>query len=750
MVKKNIALISHSILQELLGVAEDGNLDSLVEIVATKMEVSVCSCYLLRPGDLLELVATYGLAPSAIGNTFLHLDEGVVGEVATSHSVVNLKNAWKSKNFSFRPETEEKDFKSFLGVPIIDNDKFLGVLCIQNTTTSKFLPEEEELLKTIAMLIAESFTNNPTVSDTSLSLSHEENNFHGYKISSGLGVGKAVLHRQVKPVIKLVAKDVKKEQDRLKKALEDMQEQISHILSGLKAQKGEHVDIMATYLVFSNDKSWVSKLNEAISSGLTAEAAAQKVFKDIKSRLEQSSDDYLRARISDFEDLTNRIISHLSGNISIDMDSLPHDIILCAQNMGPAELFDYEFGRVKGIVLEEGSRNMHIAIIARSLGIPVVGGLAKILRKIENNNTIIIDGYNAEIIIDPSPEIEDRYNNKIISIQDKIAIKEKLVNVPTVTKNGINIRLNVNVGLLIDVEAISQYNADGIGLYRTELAFMLNSHLPDVDNQVSIYKSVIDKAGGKPVVFRTLDIGSDKVLQYFHGDKEENPAMGWRSVRISLDRKAIFRHQLRALLRANSDGDLYVMFPMISNVSEFKEAKKTLDRELELEKNKGNAVPKKIKVGVMLEVPALIFQLQALLPLVDFVSVGTNDLTQFMYACDRSNMGIYERYDVLSPAMIEALSFIVNACDEANVPCSVCGEMAGNPLDAMVLIGLGFRSLSLNPFRLISVKEMVLSLDTVALKEYIESFKGSSYDSVREHFRSFAIDHGIIIDDNLI
>ncbi len=750
MAKKNLALISHSILQDLLQIVDKGDLSEVVKIIATKMEVSVCSCYLLRSGDLLELAATYGLSSSAVGKTFLHITEGVVGEVARTQKTVNLKNAWKSENFAYKPETDEKDIKSFLGVPVLNRGKIYGVLCIQNKTAERFLPEEAELLKTISMFISESMLANLSIEKEGfLSIqSNNDNLFYGQEISSGLGIGEAVLHRQIQPIIKIVAKDTKKEQVRLTKALEEMQEQISTMLSEMSAQKGEHVDILSTYLMFSNDKSWVSKLQEGVLSGLTAEAAAQKVFEGIKLRLEQSSDDYLKARISDFQDLTTRLISHLSGNIVIDLDKLPKEFILCAQNMGPSELFDYEISRIKGIVLEEGSKNMHVAIIARSLGIPIVGGLPKILRRIEKGDTVIVNALKAEIYINPASETEEKFRKELTVLEKKEKIRERLLDVPTRTLDGVDIKLNANVGLLIDMDSKGATSADGVGLYRTELAFMMSSTLPDVQTQISIYKSVLDKADGRPVIFRTLDIGSDKILQYFKGQKEENPAMGWRSIRISLDRKAIFRHQLRALLRAAAGQDLYVMFPMISNVSEFKEAKKTLDKEINQEKARGNQVPKNIFVGTMIEVPALIFHLKTILPYLDFVSVGTNDLTQFLYACDRGNSDVYERYDPLSPPMLEVLGIIQKECKKANVKCSICGEMAGNPIDAMVLLGLGFTSLSMNPLKIISVKEMVLSLDTKLLKEYINSFKNSSYDSLREHFRSFAVDHGIVIDNN--
>ncbi len=751
--KRNLALISHQILQELLGAAQSEDLEAIVELVATKMEVSVCSCYLLRSSDLLELVATYGLNPISVGKTFLRLDEGVVGEVATSLKVVNLKNAWKSENFSYHPETDEKDFKSFLGVPIMHKEQLLGVLCIQDEDSVKYQEEEVELLKTISLLIAEILVSDTAIEDrisVHSELIQQENVFYGYSLASGLGIGKAVLHRQVKPVIKLVSTDIKAEESRLKKALSEMQDKISQTLANLSSQKGEHIDILSTYFMFSNDKSWVSRLEDGVRTGLTAEASAQKEFEEIKRKLENSTDEYLKARIVDFEDLTNRLISHLSGNIFINKKELPEDIILCAQNMGPSELFDYELQRIKGIVLEEGSRNMHIAIIARSLRIPILGGLPKILKRINRDDDIIIDSYNELLYINPTTEIEDKYKKEIEDLNLKVQAREKIVNKEAITKDGQKISLNINVGLAIDMDALEHYNADGVGLYRSELGFMLENSLPDIKTQEKIYRDILTKAKDKPVIFRTMDIGSDKVLQYFQGGKEDNPAMGWRSIRISLDRKAMFRHQLKAMIRAGANKEIHIMFPMISTVSEFKEAKRTLEKELEKEKLLGNAVPKSVKIGTMLEVPALIFQLKDLLAHLDFVSIGTNDLMQFIYACDRGNMSISQRYDVLSPAMIEVLRYIQAECKNANVECSICGEMAGNPLDAMVLIGLGFRKLSLNPFKLISIKEMVLSLDTEDIKDYLDTMREFSSDSMRELFKSFARDHEIKIDNTIV
>jgi phosphotransferase system enzyme I (PtsP) len=413
--------------------------------------------------------------------------------------------------------------------------------------------------------------------------------------------------------------------------------------------------------------------------------------------------------------------------------------------MGPAELLDYDRRGLKGLLLEEGSPTAHVAIVARALDIPVVGRVKDILGKVEPGDLVVVDGDNAQVFIRPGEDIqqaiEASMRMRLARMQTYAAIREA----PAVTLDGVEVALHLNAGLLIDLPHLDESGAAGIGLYRTEIPFMVRDTFPDVDEQAMLYGRILDHARHRPVTFRTLDIGGDKVLPYLPESEEENPAMGWRAIRIALDRPAMLRQQLRALLRAGAGRKLQVMFPMVAEVAEFAAARQVLEVEVKRAALRQLAPPSEIKVGVMLEVPALLFQLPALLPLVDFVSVGSNDLCQFLFACDRGNPRLAGRYDALSPTMLALLRELVRQCDAHQVPISLCGEMAGNPLDAMALIGLGFRNLSMTPSAVGPVKTMVRSLHLGPLEQFLPGLAKVGDHSVRGKLSAFARDHGVII-----
>jgi len=490
----------------------------------------------------------------------------------------------------------------------------------------------------------------------------------------------------------------------------------------------------------------ISKITDSIHSGLTASAAVQKVGDEISERMNMVTDPYLRERIHDFQDLADRLQQYLAGkDIKAKNKHLDANTILVAQSMGPAELLDYDRSKIKALIFEEGSPTMHAVIVAKALNIPVIGSVVGVLKRVQNGDTMAVDGDSAALYLNPPNDVLEDFKKRIEENKKIQKRYEKLKNIPSVTLDGQPVSLNINAGLSLDILSLGDGMADGIGLYRTELPFLSSSQLPDTQKQIEIYKRVLMNTKGKPVVFRTLDIGSDKVLPYLQHKAEENPAMGWRSIRITLDRRSLLRSQIRAFIRAVAGGELHIMFPMITDIDEFMEAKETLEIELEREREKGGKLPSLIKVGTMLEVPSLLFQMNELLPLVDFISIGSNDLSQFLFATDRSDPSIWERYDVLSAPMIRMLKYVADKCHQYKVPCSVCGEMAGKPLDAMVLIALGYDKLSMNPASLGRVKAMLLSMNAQEVKEYIMSILPAKTHSLRERLRVYALDHQIVI-----
>jgi phosphotransferase system enzyme I (PtsP) len=512
------------------------------------------------------------------------------------------------------------------------------------------------------------------------------------------------------------------------------------------ARAGEHHEVLEAFRMFAHDHGWRRRLDEALATGLTAEAAVQRVRNDTRARMLRMPDPRFRDRLHDIDDLSNRLLRLLSGGTeTAATGSLPEDAIVIARTMGPAELLDYNRQRLRGLVLEEGGANSHVAIVARALGIAAITQCKGVLEAVEQGDAAIVDAEGGELHLRPTQEVISAYADKVRFRARRQAQYAALRNVPALTLDDQRVGLHVNAGLLFDLPHLDQSGADGIGLFRTELQFMISSTFPRLEQQTRLYKSVLDAAGERPVVFRSLDVGGDKVIPYFRAGVEENPALGWRAIRMALDRPALFRTQIRALLRAAQGRELRVMLPMISDVSEFETARALIDRELMLLKKHGRREPAKLLVGAMIEVPALLWQLDSLLPLTDFVSVGSNDLMQFLFAADRGNVRVADRFDSLNPAALRALRQIVVAAERHETPLTLCGEMAGKPLEAMVLIGLGFRSISMAPASVGPVKAMVLSLDAANLKNKLDELLEVRKTTLREDLKRFAAETGVQI-----
>ncbi|HEY9078787.1 phosphoenolpyruvate--protein phosphotransferase [Magnetovibrio sp.] len=727
-------------------------LDKITSIIAADLVTEVCSIYVRRPGDVLELFSTRGLSPSAVHVTRLRFGEGLIGEIAARGGPLALSDAPAHPNFAFRPETGEDEFRSMLGVPVLRSGRVVGVVAVQNKTERQYTEEETETLQTVAMVLAEMVAGGELISRQELmptdGIALKPLRLEGTCFSRGLGIGQAVLHEPNFDIGNLVADDPEHEMARLHEAFSAMLGQLDTILSQSplsSAEGGEHEDVLEAFRMVAEDAGWLRRTEEAVTSGLTAEAAVLKVKNEMRARLGQASDPYLRERVHDLEDLANRVLKHLLGTGAQDKLYQPEHMILVARNMGPAELLDYDHTRLRGLVLEEGSATSHVAIVARALDIPVMGQVRDVLSKIDTGESIVVDGQNAQVLIRPGEDVQQAFHETRKHLEQIKAQYAQLKDLPARTLDGVEVSLNINAGLLFDFDQIEATGADGVGLYRTEVPFMVRTQFPDVEAQRTLYEKVLDRAAGKPVVFRTIDAGGDKVLPYWDEFDEENPAMGWRAIRICLDRPAILRQQLRALIRASRGRDIHVMFPMIAEVEEFDAAKGLLERELQREKNRGGILPEHVYAGVMLEVPALALQLDKLVQRVDFISIGSNDLMQFLYATDRGNPHVSDRYDILSPFALGFLKSVRDRCDQAGVPVSVCGEAAGHALEAMALVGIGFRRLSMPPPALGPVKEMIRTMSERQVAQFLHSVLEMPRASVRQRLKAFAKDHGIKI-----
>ena len=734
------------------GTAQE-RLDKLVKVIAAEMVAEVCSVYVMRAGEVLELFATEGLNPSAVHQTRLRVGEGLVGTIAAGARALNLSDAQSHPRFSYRPETGEEIYHSLLGVPILRGGRVRGVLVIQNRALRHYADEEVEALEVIAVVIAELIAGGDLISPVERVTAQGNAilpvRLEGVQINGGLAMGEAVLHRPRISTPQMFADDPDAEHRRLAAAVAAMHIALDDMLGATElSDRGEHRDVLDTYRLIAADRGWLRRIREAIDGGLTAEAAVQRVQDDTRARMAQITDPYLSERLYDLEDLTNRLLQHLSGAPrSAATAELPDDVVLLARNIGPAELLDYEPRRLRGLVLEEGSATSHVAIVARALQIPVIGMVTGLLSRIDPLDPVVVDGDNGQIFVRPGEDIQQMVAGSLASREKRRAAYVAMRDDPAVTRDGVPVTLNLNAGLLIDLQSLKESGADGIGLYRTEIPFMVRSEFPDVESQTELYRDVLDQAGGKPVMFRTLDIGGDKQLPYFRNVMDQNPAMGWRSIRVALDRPNMLRQQLRALIRAADGRDLIVMFPMIAEVAEFAAARAVVDIELTREAGRGGVLPASIRIGAMLEVPGLMWQLDALLPRVDFLSVGSNDLFQFLFASDRGNPRVAGRYDVLCPGLLSLLRSLVERCGAADMPLSLCGDMAGRPIEAMTLIGLGFRSISMPPATLGAVKSMARSLTVGSLSEYMETLYSLPDHSVREKLRAYSRDHGVVIED---
>ncbi len=736
-------------LREIMAEPGDGQsrLDKIVKLVAGVMVADVCSIYLKRQDGSLELFATEGLNLNAVHLTRMKRGEGLVGRCAELNIAINEPDAAKHPSFSYRPETGEELYHSLLAVPIQRSGDVLGVLVVQNRTLKEYSEEDVEVLHATAMVVAENLVSGAVAgTEPQFELSKSASAvIKGDGISDGIALGHVVLHEPRIVVTKLMADDPVAELDRLQAAMIELRTSLDEMLARENlANDGEHRDVLEAYRMFAHDRGWERRLHEAVQSGLTADAAVERVQNSTRTRMLRSGDAFWRERQRDLDDLSDRLLRILSGRSLTDKHAnLPPDTILFARSMGAAELLDYDQTKLRGLVVEDGSGQSHVAIVAKALGIAAVGGAVGAIERVSSGDAAIVDGVVGQVHLRPSSDVVSAYTDKVRFRARRQRQYEALKNTPAITKDGERISMNINAGLLVDMPHLTESGADGVGLFRTELLFMLSHNLPRLDRQISAYTSVLREAKGKPVVFRSLDIGGDKTLPYLPETTEANPAIGWRAIRMSLDRPALFRLQVRAFMRASADQDLYLMIPMVSAASEIDAIRVLVDKETALLKARGQQGPSSVRVGAMLEVPSVLFEIDQLLQRVDFISVGSNDLLQFMFAADRTNSQVANRYDSLSVAPLRALQMLVNSCEKYSVPLTLCGEMAGRPIEAMVLIGLGFRSLSMAPASIGPVKSMILNLDSRRINSLLETLMSDHTGSIRKEIETFAAAEGI-------
>lgn len=726
-------------------------LDKVVQVIAAGMVAEVCSVYILRAGEVLELFATKGLRRRAVHQTRLRVGEGLVGEIAAYAQPLALSDAQSHPAFVYRPETGEEVFRSLMGVPILRSGRVAGVLVVQNKIERTYSDEEIEAMQITAMVLAELVASgelvNPHERAPAEGIALLPVRLDGVALNGGMAMGTAVLHRPDISIRQVVAEDPELELRRLGEAVEAVHQNLDRLFGrGELSGAGEHRDVLDAYRMVASDSGWIGRIGDAIRSGLTAEAGVQQVRENISMRMSQLTDPYLRERLDDMEDLSLRLLQRLTGGANGGAQrDLPDDVVVVARSVGPAELLDYDPARLRGLIMERGSATSHVSIVARALDIPVIGQVMDLFAKVDAGDTVIVDAENRQVFVRPVEDVQQGFVETLRLRAARKQVFAQLRDQPAVTLDGTEVSLNINAGLELDVPQVHSTGADGIGLFRTEIPFMVRATYPDVEAQTALYRAVLDQADGKPVVFRTLDVGGDKELPYFESEAGENPALGWRAIRIALDRPAMLRGQVRALVRAADGRSLSVMFPLIAEVAEYDRAREVLDMELAREKAKGGTLPKKLEVGVMVEVPSLLWQLPALVQRVDFLSVGSNDLLQFLFATDRGNPRMAERYDPLSPPALKVLQDVVRTADRAGRPLSLCGEMASRPLEAMALVGLGYRSLSLTAASIGPVKTMVRSLRLRSLREYMKTILDSPEHSLRDRLRAFALDHDFAI-----
>ena len=726
-------------LRDVLAIPAKGQdrLDRITHLIADSMQTEVCSIYLFRDPETLELCATQGLKKGAVHKTRMKLGEGLVGRVARSGQPINTANAPGEKGFRYMPETGEELYSSFLGVPIQRVGEKLGVLVVQSKAARAYSDEETDAIEVVAMVLAEMTELGAFAGDgNGLGALHKQPVvFRGGTGQEGAAEGRVWLHEPRVVVLNPVADDPLTEIDRIRAAVGELRVSIDDLMEAESLDK-EQKAVLEAYRMFAHSRGWLRRMEEDIQRGLSAEAAVEKEQSAARARLEQVPDSYLRERLSDLDDLSNRLLRILTGQGKDTGATMPDNPVLVARNIGPAELLDY--GRkLRGVVLEEGSVGSHAAVVARALAIPLVIHAKGITGEALNGDAILVDGDQGIAHLRPEETVARSFRDKIAMQAEAQKRYASLRDLPATTRDGVTVELYMNAGLMADLPSLVGSGAEGVGLFRTELQFLIRNKMPQRAELATLYGRVMDAAKGRPVAFRTLDIGSDKVLPYMKPNDEPNPAMGWRAIRVGLDKPGVLRMQLQALLRASNGRPLSVMFPFISEFGEFQTARSHMLREIHRERSLGHQVPEHIEIGAMLETPSLAYAPDAFFQLTDFISIGGNDLKQFFFAADRENERVRKRYDVLNISFLAFLEQIVKRCQPFGTKLSFCGEDAGRPVEALAFAAIGLRRLSMRPASIGPVKSLLRGIDLGQARAIIDKARADGAESARPALMEF-------------
>ncbi len=723
-------------------------LDRIVRLISNGIVAEVCSVYLKRDGGWLELCATQGLRPEAVHQTRLRIGQGLVGRIAERAESLNTADAAHTAGFRFMPETGEEIYSSFLGVPIQRLGEVLGVLVVQNREAREYSDDVVYALEVVAMVIAEMAELGAFIGPGPMQIARQHQGpffVRGFVGQEGVAEGRVVLHEPNIVVSQPISEDPENECARLSSAIDALRAEVDEMLDAdYLTVSGEHREVLHAYRMFANDKGWVRRIQESILSGLAAEVAVEKEQSATRSRMMRVSDPYLRERLHDLDDLSNRLLRLLAGMDQSSGREIPEDAILVARNIGPAELLDY--GRkLRGVVLEEGSVGSHAAIVARALAIPLVIHAERITREAQNGDHILVDGDQAAVHLRPEDTVTKAFREKIEMLAEAQEEYAALRDIPAVTLDGQIICLQMNAGLMADLPSLPKCGAEGVGLFRTELQFLIRSTVPRRADLAALYDRILNAAGDKPVVFRTLDIGSDKVLPYMKRPDEPNPALGWRAIRVGLDRTGVMRMQLQALVRGAKGRPLHVMFPFVAETLELVAARDIFLSVIERETRRGHAMPETIRIGAMLETPSLAFAPDSFFELADFVSIGGNDLKQFFFAADRENELVRRRYDSLSISFVGFIEHIAKRCEAHDTPLSFCGEDAGRPLEALVLAAIGLKNLSMRPASIGPVKALLRQVDLSEVRDVIAASRARREHSLRPVLEAWLASKGLAL-----
>ena len=731
--------------------------DHLVGTIATTLTLDVCSIYLQLADDELELYATHGLNPDSVHHTRLKLGEGLVGHIAQTAQSLAVEQVKQFKGFAERPETGEQKYKAMAGVPILHSGRVIGVLAVQTIDPRPFHDSEIDGLATIAMVVAEIIMHHRLLNPKTIPKlkaqarqapeNHINIRLEGQRFGSGLAMGRAVLHQHdlghdLELGKAAISEDPAIEYDRLHNALDQMRKGLDRLIRDQDPAGDTVTDILRIYRVLADDKGWIKRIEAEIDLGLAAETAILKIRNDVALRARKLSDPMMRERLEDLTHVANRLLRYFVENQtpSIIAEDLPDDAILVARTLDAAELLEYDRDKLQAVILEEGSPNSHLSIVARAMGLPMIGRVKFALRHILPDDKVAVDAANGQCFINPDDEICQTLLQALSMQRTLQQDYRKERDLPVVTKDGESMRLMINASMLMDIPHLYDTGAAGIGLFRTELSLMLQQELPTLEQLITFYKKIYDQADGKPVVFRLLDLGGDKRLPYYPHPKEDNPVLGWRAVRLLLDRPELMALQCKALILAANGRPLQLMIPMVSTLSEFNEVKARLT---EIQAECAPSTSCDLKLGIMLEVPALIWQIPDLANRVDFISIGSNDLMQFFFAADRTNPRLGGHYDALNTGWLRFLSSLIQQCNQANIPLSLCGEMAAEPAYALALIALGLKQFSVRPSAIGGLRRLIRTTPYHPLKQAMMEWLDAPNESVREALLAFMVDHGI-------